>query len=192
MLTNGKEHMIILHHNNAHTLEIITTQARGKSPRHNTQAHSTPESYSKLKKRDGHSVCSFTLLINLHSHLLTLPEPVFESLSQKLNFNKQKKKQLIPGQTQFSPAPYLCPPPACVADWSSVVSPPDGSECAPQCSLLEGEGQAQLKTHKAPGTGSPDRLMEEGRRSRAEQNKTHINEWWRDVMEKQWLCTIRE
>lgn len=45
----------------------------------------------KKKERDGHSVCSFTLLINLHSHLLTLPEPVFESLSQKLNFNKQKK-----------------------------------------------------------------------------------------------------
>ena len=104
-----------------------------------------------------------------------------------------RKKQLFPGQTQFSPAPYLCPPPACVADWSSDVSPPDGSECAPQCSLLEGEGQAQLKTHKAPGTGSPDRMMEEeGRRSRAEQNKTHINEWWRDVMEKQWLCTIRQ
>ena len=60
-----------------------------------------------------------------------------------------------------SPAPYLCPPPACAGGWSSAVSPPGGSECVPQCSLLGGEGQAQLKTQKAPGTGSPDRMQED-------------------------------
>lgn len=48
MLTNGKEDIIILHHNNTHTEKLYKTQARGKSPRHNTQAHTAPET-----KRDG-------------------------------------------------------------------------------------------------------------------------------------------
>ena len=96
-----------------------------------------------------------------------------------------------------SPAPYLCPPPACAGGWSSAVSPPGGSECVPQCSLLGGEGQAQLKTQKAPGTGSPDRMQEDEEEEEAERwsrtkQDTHINERWREVMEKQWLCTTQQ
>lgn len=166
MLTNGKEHIAALHHNNTHS-KITRTQARGQWPRYNTHARSAPGRYSTIQKKEQQ--------IDMWYLVACTP-----AVSVFIKWNHTDPKDIL-----CCSDPYLCPLPVCADDWSSDVSPPGGSECAPRCWLLEGEGQAQLKTQKVRGIGRPEWMQKEdkGRWNRAKQNKTNINKWWGDYGE---------